>query len=90
MTAVILGDCLRSAGEIEIYVDMRFGCIDAAWNDADVGTLCLDLKEVGYCDDIQNCWETMECAAEMNDLLDCIVTNAGCTDSELWTECIYV
>ena len=90
--AVILGDCLRSAGEIEIYVETCFGCLDAAWNDVDVGTPCLDLQEVGYCDDIQTCWETkchMNCAAETNDFLDCIVTNAGCTDSEFWNVCIY-
>jgi hypothetical protein len=91
--AVILGDCLRSWGEIETYVEMCFGCLDAAWNQVAVGTLCLDLKEVGYCDDQQICWSTKchgWCASEVNDYLDCVVTDAGCTDSEFWTECIYV
>jgi hypothetical protein len=90
---VLLGDCLRSYGEIDIYVDMCFGCLNTAYNDIQAGTLCTDLYEVGFCDDFYTCYATnchYNCKAELDNLMNCVITNHGCDGAQFWTECTMI
>ena len=87
---VLLGDCLGSAGEIDIYVDTCFCCLNTAYNDVQAGTLCTDLYEVGFCDDFNTCYATnchYNCKGELDNLMNCVITYDGCDGAEFWTEC---
>jgi hypothetical protein len=73
-------------------------CLNEAWEDVEIGTNCLNLKEVGYCDDIESCEDTtcksnksqgsqISCWDDAMDVVGCIVEYDGCGESLFESEC---
>jgi hypothetical protein len=91
--AVKFSDCLLSEGESVSDVVACFHCLQEAYNSFFyAGYMCADLKEIGYCDAIVNYAENVcnnLCSAELNDVVECIVTFDGCTDEHYYlSECL--
>lgn len=83
--------CLRSEGMSEDQITACAVCLDEAISDLEEGTMCLDLEEVGYCDDVFSC-EANECNNECTDEITtaqaCIAYYSGCTQDEFNSECL--
>ncbi len=55
-------------------------------------TMCDELKEVGYCDDVVSCENTKcsknECAVQIEMAQACILHYLGCANYQFATECL--
>ena len=91
--AVKFSDCLQSEGESVIEVVACFDCLSHAWvSKLEDGYTCADLKEIGYCDAIEDCAVgacNNQCSAELNDVEECIITYDRCNNEDYYRdECI--
>jgi len=94
---VEFSSCLQDEGMTDEEISACAECLDDAWEDVDVGTSCLDLNEVGYCEDLENCKDTTctsnksqsssSCWDDAMDAVRCIVENDGCDESAFESEC---
>ena len=85
----VLGDCLRSNGESDDEVDDCADCIDGAMASYN-GTICGELEEVGFCQDVQSCADDAchnDCSDEMHVYVACYV-NWSCKGPAYNDECI--
>jgi hypothetical protein len=97
-------DCMRSdkyTGEYsEVAIEACFDCINEAWDDVEVGTVCLDLREVGFCHDLYTCSKTKctpngfttsskppLCWNDTENMVNCILDYDGCDGNVYESEC---
>lgn len=84
-------NCLASDGMSDDDIDACGDCLDEALNDISDETMCDELKEDGYCDDVVSCEDTEcnnECTEQIERAQGCILHYAGCTHYQFATECI--
>jgi GH24 family phage-related lysozyme (muramidase) len=78
-----LVDCLQSEGMSEDEITACTECLGKTLDYLEEGTMCLDLEEAGYCDDVVSC-EVMatacnnKCTDEITTATACIIYSSGC------------
>ena len=78
-----LVDCLQSEGMNEDEIKACVECLRKTFMDLEEGTMCLDLEEVGFCDDVVSCEVTAtacnnKCTDEITTATACIICSSGC------------
>ncbi len=86
-------NCLQSK---EMSEDENMACTEClrkTIEDLEVGTMCFDFEEVGYCDDVVSC-EVMatvcnnKCTDEITTAMACITYYGGCYSYQFESECL--
>jgi hypothetical protein len=85
-------NCLQSKEMSEDEITACTECLSKTLEDLEVGTMCLDLEEVGYCDDVVSCEDTAmacnnKCTDEITTAVACITYYNGCVDYKFESEC---
>ena len=88
-----LSDCLFSEGKTYKEALQCFDCIDQAYdNYLKESFTCANLKEMGYCDAIDNCKDYMcdtSCSAEIENEENCYLAFYGCDEQNFYSsECL--
>jgi hypothetical protein len=92
--AVKLSDCLLSKGESDKNVVACFACLGKVYESHLIdGYMCADLKEIDYCDAVEDCAVgacNNFCSADLNDVEESVTSFDGCINESFYmNKCIY-